>query len=117
MGDIYKLNKTGFLISMILSGIIITGLERHLKLTSVQPKNREQITVIQAINAEGQAVQPFIISAGQYHLANWYQDSPLPGDWAITMTQTGWTNNETGLKWLKHFNRCIANRSIGHYRL
>ncbi|KAM5529851.1 transposase [Fusarium oxysporum f. sp. phaseoli] len=41
----------------------------------------------------------------------------LPGDWAITTTQNGWTDNETGLEWLKHFDRCTSNRSVGSYRL
>lgn len=117
VGDIYNFDETGFLMGMIASGMVIIGSERRAKPKSVQPGNREWITVIQAINAEGWAVQPFIIGAGQYHLANWYQDSTLPGDWAITTTQTGWTDNETGLEWLKHFNRCTAHRSIGRYRL
>jgi hypothetical protein len=83
----------------------------------VQPGNREWITVIQAINAEGRAIAPFIVGAGQYHLANWYRESNLPGDWAITTTQNGWTDNETGLEWLKHFDRCTAKRSNSRYRL
>ncbi|KAJ3455983.1 hypothetical protein MRS44_017465 [Fusarium solani] len=64
-----------------------------------------------------QAIQPFIIGAGQYHLANWYQESNLPGDWAIATTQNGWTDNEIGLEWLKHFDRCTAKRSNSRYRL
>jgi hypothetical protein len=46
----------------------------------VQPGNRKWITAIPAINAEGQSILPFIIGSGQYHLANWYQESNLPGD-------------------------------------
>ncbi|KAL6351957.1 hypothetical protein LRP88_14769 [Fusarium phalaenopsidis] len=115
--DLYNFDETGFLMGMIASGIVVTGSERRSKPKSVQPGNREWITVIQAINAEGQAIQPFIIGAGQYHLANWYQDSNLPGDWAITTTQNGWTDNETGLEWLKHFDRCTIKRSNSRYRL
>ena len=115
--DLYNFDETGFLMGMIASGMVVTGAERRSKPKSVQPGNREWITVIQAINAEGQAIQPFIIGAGQYHLANWYQDSNLPGDWAIATTQNGWTDNETGLEWLKHFDRCTAKRSNSRYRL
>ena len=115
--DIYNFDETGFLMGMIASGMVVTGAERRSKPKSVQPGNREWITVIQAINAEGWAIQPFIIGAGQYHLANWYRDSNLPGDWVIATTQNGWTDNETGLEWLKHFDRCTTNRSIGSYRL
>ncbi|RKL10757.1 hypothetical protein BFJ70_g16481 [Fusarium oxysporum] len=97
--------------------MVVTGAERRGRPKSVQPGNREWVTVIQAINAEGWAIQPFIVVAGQYHLANWYRESNLPGDWAIATTQNGWTDNETGLEWLKHFDRCTAKRSNSRYRL
>lgn len=87
--DIYNFDETGFLMGMIASGMVVTGSERRLKPKSVQPGNREWITVIQAINAEGWSIPPFIIGAGQYHLANWYRESNLPGDWAIATTQNG----------------------------
>jgi hypothetical protein len=115
--DIWNFDETGFLMGMIASGMVVTGTERRGRPKSVQPGSREWITVIQAINAAGWAIQPFIIGAGQYHLANWYRHSNLPGDWAIATTQNGWTDNEIGLEWLKHFNRCTSNRSIGSYRL
>ncbi|KAG6989045.1 Tigger transposable element-derived protein 1 [Fusarium oxysporum f. sp. conglutinans] len=115
--DIYNFGETGFMMGMIGSGIVITGAERRGKPKSVQPGNREWVTVIQAINAEGRAIDPFIVVAGQYHLANWYRESNLPATWAIATTQNGWTDNETGLEWLKHFNRCTTNRSTGPYRL
>ncbi|KAG7000073.1 Tigger transposable element-derived protein 1 [Fusarium oxysporum f. sp. conglutinans] len=115
--DIYNFDETGFMIGMIGSGIVITGAERRGKPKSVQPGNREWVTVIQAINAEGRAIDPFIVVAGQDHLANWYRESNLPATWAIATTQNGWTDNETGLEWLKHFNRCTTNRSTGPYRL
>ncbi|KAF5255628.1 hypothetical protein FOXYS1_13950, partial [Fusarium oxysporum] len=85
--EIYNFDETGFMMGVIASGMVITGAERRGRPKSVQPGNREWITVIQAINAEGQAIPPFIIGAGQYHLANWYRESNLPGDWAIATTQ------------------------------
>ena len=54
---------------------------------------------------------------GQYHLASWYRESNLPGDWAIATTNNGWTDNGTGLEWLKHFNRHTKTRSNGRHRL
>ncbi|TVY75163.1 hypothetical protein Focb16_v005488 [Fusarium oxysporum f. sp. cubense] len=115
--DIWNFDETGFLIGMIASGMVVTGTDRRGRPKSVQPGSREWITVIQAINAAGWAIQPFIIGGGQYHLANWYRESNLPGDWAIATSQNGWTDNEIGLEWLKHFDRCTSNRSVGSYRL
>jgi hypothetical protein len=102
---------------IIMAGMVVTGSEKQGRPKSVQPGNRKWITVIQAINTEGQSIAPFIINAGQYHLANWYRECNLPGDWVIATSQNGWTNNQLGLKWLKHFNRSTTNRSTGPYRL
>ncbi|RKL03347.1 hypothetical protein BFJ70_g17289 [Fusarium oxysporum] len=115
--DIWNFDETGFMMGIIMAGMVVTGSERQGRPKSVQPGNREWITVIQAISAEGQLIAPFIIGAGQYHLANWYRECDLPGDWVIVTSQNGWTNNELGLKWLKHFNRSTTNRSTGLYRL
>jgi hypothetical protein len=117
LADIYNFDETGFMMGVIASGMVVTGTERRGRPKSVQPGSREWITVIQAINAEGWTIPPFIIGAGQYHLANWYRENNLPDDWAIATSPNGWTDNELGLEWLKHFNRCTANRSTGPYRL
>jgi hypothetical protein len=60
--EIYNFDETGFMMGVIASGMVVTGAERRGRPKSVQPGNREWITVIQAINAEGQAIPPFITS-------------------------------------------------------
>ncbi|KAM6509943.1 hypothetical protein FALCPG4_19040 [Fusarium falciforme] len=117
LADIYNFDETGFMMGVIASGMVVTGAERRGNPKLVQPGNREWVTVIQAINAEGWAIQPFIVVAGQYHLASWYRESNLPGDWAIATTQNGWTDNETGLEWIKHFDQHTKTRSNGRHRL
>jgi hypothetical protein len=116
VADIYNFDETGFMMGVIASGMVVTGTERRGRPKSVQPGKREWITVIQAINAEGQAIPPFIIGPGQYHLATWYRESNLPDDWAIATSPNGWTDNELGLEWLKHFDWCTAKRSNSRYR-
>ncbi|KAJ4154502.1 hypothetical protein NW754_16771 [Fusarium falciforme] len=117
LADIYNFDEVGFMMGVIANGMVVTGTERRERPKLVQPGSREWITVIQAINAEGWAIPPFIIGAGQYHLANWYRDSNLPDDWAIATSPNGWTDNELGLEWLKHFDRYTKTRSVGRYRL
>jgi hypothetical protein len=115
--DIWNFDETGFIMGLMQSGMVVTAAERQGKPKSVQPGNREWITVIKAISAEGQSIAPFIIGAGQYHLANWYRECNLPSDWVIALSQNGWTNNQLGLDWLKHFNRSTAQQLVGLYRL
>jgi hypothetical protein len=114
---LYNFDETGFMMGVIMSGVVVTGAERRANPRKVQPGNREWVTVIESINAEGWALPPFIVVAGQCHLSSWYRESNLPADWAIATTKNGWTDNETGLGWLKHFNRHTINRLNGAYRL
>jgi hypothetical protein len=58
-----------------------------------------------------------MISTTLMRLANWYQERSPPHDWAIATTKNGWTDNETGLDWLKDFNQYTIKRSSGAYRL
>jgi hypothetical protein len=98
LADIYNFDETGFMMGVISSGVVVTGSEKRGRPKSVQPGNREWVTVIQGINAQGCSIPPFIVAAGQYHLSSWNQESNLPGDWAIATTKNGWTDNETGLE-------------------
>jgi hypothetical protein len=117
LDDIWNFDETGFMMGVISSGIVVTSSERRGRPKSIQPGNREWVTAIQAINAEGRAIDPFIVVAGKYHLANWYRESNLLADWVIATTQNGWTDNETGFEWLKHLARCTSDRPVGGYRL
>jgi hypothetical protein len=82
-----------------------------------QPGNREWVTVIQGVGALGYCVPPFIIVAGKFHLASWYEDSALPHDWVIATSSNGWTTNERGLEWIQHFDQHTRSRTAGKYRL
>ncbi|KAH7469551.1 hypothetical protein FOMA001_g13871 [Fusarium oxysporum f. sp. matthiolae] len=117
LADIWNFDETGFMMGMIEPGMVVTSSERRGIPKKIQPGNREWITVIQAVNAEGQSIAPFIIGSGQYHLANWYRECNLPGDWVIALSENGWTNNQLGLDWLQHFDRSTKDRSVGSYRL
>jgi hypothetical protein len=115
--DIYNFDETGFMMGIISTGIVVTSTERRSGVKMVQPGNREWVTVIQGVNALGWTVPPFIIVSGKYHLSTWYQNSALPHDWVIATSANGWTTNERGLEWIRHFNQHTKPRTTGKYRL
>jgi hypothetical protein len=100
----------------ITTQLVVTGSERRGRPKAVQPGNREWVTLIQAINAAGWTVPPFLIFAGKYHLSAWYEED-IPRDWAIAVSDNGWTNNEIGVEWLKHFNTHTKTRVVGTCQL
>ncbi|KAJ8117104.1 hypothetical protein OPT61_g1625 [Boeremia exigua] len=103
--------------SQISTGAVVTALERQGRLKTVQPGNWEWVTVIQGINAKGWAIPPFIIFKARHHLTGWYKEEDLPQDWVIGVSSNGWTTNELGLEWLKHFDRHTKERTVGTHRL
>jgi hypothetical protein len=114
--DTYNFDETGFMMGRISSQLVVTGSERRGRPKAIQPGNREWVTVIQGINAAGWAIPPFVIFAGKYHLSAWYQED-IPRDWAIAVSKNGWTTNELGVAWLKHFVAHTKDRRVGAWQL
>ena len=73
--------------------------------------------MIAAINAAGWSVPLFLVFAGQYHLSTWNEEAEIPRDWAIAVSDNGWTNNELGVAWIKHFDAYTKTRVKGACRL
>jgi hypothetical protein len=115
-GDVYNFDEAGFMMGKITTQLVVTGSERRGRPKAIQPGNREWVTLIAAINAAGWSVPLFLIFAGQYHLSAWYEED-IPRDWAIAVSDNGWTNNELGVEWLKHFNAYTKTRVVGARRL
>jgi DDE superfamily endonuclease len=101
---------------VISTAKVVTGSERRSRPKAIQPGNREWVTVIQGVNAQGWTIPPNIIFKGEYHLSAWYEED-LPGDWRISLSDKGWTTNEIGFEWIQHFDQHTKQRTIGVYRL
>jgi hypothetical protein len=115
--DVWNFDEAGFMMGKITTQLVVTGSERRGRPKALQPGNREWATLIAGINAAGCSIPPFIILTGQYHLSAWYEDAAIPRDWAIAVSDNGWTTNELGVEWLEHFNAHTKARTVGARRL
>lgn len=115
--DFYNFDETGFMRGIIAPAMVVTRVDRQRRSKSVQPGNRIWATAIECVNAVWWCIPPFLIVQGAHHLANWFTESDLPPDWKIKPTSNGWTNNETGLEWIKHFHKHTLSRTKGIYRM
>jgi hypothetical protein len=97
--DIYNFDETGFMMGIISTATVVTTSEKAGRAQLRQPGNREWVTVIQGVNATGWALPPFIVVKGSNILQSWFESTPLPLDWRVATSQTGWTTNEIGLEW------------------
>ena len=78
--DVYNFDEAGFMMGKITTQLVVTGSERRGRPKSIQPGNREWVTVIAAINAAGWTIPPFLIFAGKYYLSAWYEEAEIPRD-------------------------------------
>ena len=115
--DFYNFDETGFMMGMICPGMVVTRSDRRGKGKAVQPGNREWATVITCISGDGWDLPPFLLVQGLCHLASWYTEGGLPDSWTIKPTSNRWTDNETGLDWIKHFDKHTRARTKGGYRM
>ncbi|APA09832.1 hypothetical protein SS1G_05945 [Sclerotinia sclerotiorum 1980 UF-70] len=115
--DFYNFDETGFMMGIICPGMVATNAERNGRSKAIQPGNREWATAIICGNGEGETIPPFLVVQGQVHLSNWYTETDFPADWAIKPTSNRWTNNETGLEWLKHFDKHTIRQKKSKYRM
>jgi hypothetical protein len=76
--DVYNFDEAGFMMGKITTQLVITGSERRGRPKTIQPGNREWVTLIAAINAAGWSVPPFLIFAGKYHLSAWCEGAEIP---------------------------------------
>ena len=112
-GDFSNFDETGFMMGVICASMVVTRADRRGRGKAVQHGNWEWATAINCISGDGFDVPPFLLVQGAYHLSSWYTESGLPDSWAMKPTSDGWTDNETGLDWLKHFDKHTRMRTKG----
>jgi hypothetical protein len=57
--------------------------------------NRESMTAIEAVNADGDVIAPILIIQGSQYLTRYFTD--LPDRYAIVTSDTGYANDEISL--------------------
>jgi len=118
--DVYNFDETGFQMGVISTAKVVTGSERRGKPLVKQPGNREWVTVIETISANGSSLDPLIIFAGKVHQTSWFRELQAAEHrrWRVAVSSNGWTNDEIGLMWLKEiFDEGTKRYTQGKYRL
>jgi hypothetical protein len=113
--DIYNFDETGFQMGVIATSKVVTSSDTVGRATVIQPGNWEWTTAIEGINASGWVIPPFVIHAGKVHQSNWYHS--LPADWVVAVSNNGWTTDQLGIEWIKHFNTHTESCTKGTHRL
>jgi hypothetical protein len=117
--DIYNFDETGFAIGVAThSARVVTSSDRRGKPTHQQPGDPEWVTVIETISPTGWLLPPMVIVKGKIHLSSWYNDTDIPQNWTLALSDKGWTNDQLGYHWFTEiFDKAAVPKTIGQYRL
>jgi len=63
--------------------------------------NREMVTVIECIAADGRVIPPIYIYKGGKHLPGWHAGVQDKEQATFAWSIKGWTDNELGLEWVE----------------
>jgi hypothetical protein len=75
------------------------------------------VTAIIAASATGEVIPPYMLVKGVIVYEPWFSTTGWPEGWPIKPTDNGWTNNETGVNWIKHFDKHTKDQTQGQWRL
>jgi len=97
--DIYNFDETGFAMGLISAQKVVTRSDLYGRQAILQPRNREWVTVVEAISAASFALPPTIIFKAKNHNKAW--EEGLPNKWRIEVSPNGWTSDEITIRWLQ----------------
>jgi hypothetical protein len=123
--DIYNMDEKGFLIRMLVKGPRIFSKQKYITgggfKQRLQDGNREWITSIACICADGTSLSPGLIyQASTSNIQDsWLQDfDPELHSCFFASSASGWTNDELGYAWLTNiFDRETKDKARRRWRL
>jgi hypothetical protein len=113
--DLYNIDETGFRISIGKAHKVVTRHNTSERLYLPDPDNRESITSVETICADGSGIPPIVIISMQIHLEGTFRD--LHEDILVGISNSRYSNDELNLDWIHYFNKFTKKKSQGSYRL
>ncbi|EED11888.1 conserved hypothetical protein [Talaromyces stipitatus ATCC 10500] len=113
--NIWNFDESGFQIGQGGDEEVVTRYPdalRHVPSSS----SRELVSTIEGISAVGNTIPPLLIFTGKVILESWFQYLK-EDEWKVTISETGFSNDEIAYDWLKHFNEHTREQAGNDFRL
>ncbi len=97
----WNMDETGIMEGKGSNGLVL-GRNKIRPLQRKEPGTRGWTSIIECVSATGAVIPPLVIFKGKNVQQQWFPADLSPFDtWQFHATENGWTNNETGIEWLK----------------
>jgi len=114
--NMYNSDETGNRIGIGKAKSVITRRGNKRKISLPTSTERELVTVLETISADGHALPPWIILAGKQIPAGW-DAANLPAAYTLALSENGYINDQIGLDWIVQFDKYSMLRADGASRL
>jgi hypothetical protein len=101
--DRYNMDETGFRIGIGGKQKVITRNARR-RAFAQSSTTRDYVTVVECVSADKKVLPPFIILPGKNIMEAWVINTDMPEDYSLAVSDSGYSNDELCLHWVKHFN-------------
>jgi DDE superfamily endonuclease len=99
--NLHNFDETGFRIGCLAGQIVFTRRGKQIYISD--PDNRELVTSMESISAEGKTTDPMIIMPGQVMKEKHFPKGLNDGI-RMAVSESGYTNDLLSFEWLKHFD-------------
>lgn len=113
--DRYNMDEKGFMKGIGDDAKVIISVGEQ-DAFSIQPGNREWVSVIKCIGVNGFSVPSFVIFQGQRIQESWV-NTQMDKRTVIRVSNNGWTDREIALEWVQHFDQYTKTQIHAKYRL
>jgi hypothetical protein len=109
--NIYNMDETGVRIGVQIGREVVIPVD-VTEYFDTSPENRKSLTVVETICGDGTVINLYVIIQGKRYMESWYEDRDLELGEVINVSETGFTNDEIALQWLKHFIKEVGRQIL-----
>ncbi|KAI1005644.1 hypothetical protein K3495_g2574 [Podosphaera aphanis] len=113
--NIWDFDGTGFRIGCLGSQLLLICAEQK-QVYLADPENREYVTCMQSVSADGRTIDPMIIFQAARYLEK-QLDNDLNDDALFAQSESGYTNDYLSYRWLMHWERFTRPQNPEENRL
>ncbi|TKA63056.1 hypothetical protein B0A49_08854 [Cryomyces minteri] len=115
---LYNMDEKGVMLGVSSTARVIVPIEfRRCGIEVSQPGNRESVSIVEAVCANGRLLPPLLIWKAHSHLDQWYTQSLERQGWRYAYSDKGYTGNELALVWFQGWEEQTRDRVGDRWRM
>lgn len=78
------------------------------------PNDREYSTSVECVGGGGDLIPNMLILSEKQQLEKCFEENDLEDNVYLAVSDSGFSNDEIGVQWLEHFDKCTRKKEMGY---